>query len=119
MGGIKIKLEGDKDLQRMLQRCKDKSKIQACIKNSGSTLQQYAQKNAPVDTGTLRRSITLALTDGGMAAEVQPTVNYGAYVELGTRFMSAQPYLRPALETAQAEFKANIERVIVSEIGGG
>ena len=118
MSTIKIKLEGDKELQRMLKRCKNPDKIKACVKNAGSTMQQTAQRNAPVDTGTLRRSIMLNITNGGMQAEVQPTVHYGAYVELGTRFMSARPYLKPALETAGAELKANLEQVIQEETGG-
>jgi HK97 gp10 family phage protein len=118
MSTVKIKLEGDKELKRMLRKCQNKGKIQACVKRSGATLQRTAMQKAPVDTGTLKRSITLQLTDGGMTAEVQPTVHYGAYVELGTRYMSARPYLRPALETAGAELKANITRVVQSETGG-
>jgi HK97 gp10 family phage protein len=119
MSTVKIRLEGDKELKKMLKRCKNPEKIKACVKNAGSTMQQTAQRNAPVDTGTLRRSITLTITNGGMQAEVQPTVHYGAYVELGTRFMNARPYLKPALDKAQAEFKSLVEAAVMTEIGGG
>lgn len=113
-----IKLEGDKELERMLKRCKSKTKLRACVKRSGATLQRYAMKNAPYDTGNLRRSLTLRLTDGGMTAECGTPLEYGVYQEVGTRFMNAHPYLKPALETAGAEFKANIRAVVESETRG-
>ena len=47
-------------------------------------MQEKAQRNAPVDTGHLKRSIGLETTDAGMAAEVEPTADYAPYVELGT-----------------------------------
>lgn len=112
MGSFKIKLEGDRELKAVIKNCKDLSKIKACVSRSGATLHKTAQKDAPVDTGTLRRSIMLEIKDNGMTAEVGPTVHYGLYQEVGTRFMNAHPYLRPALETAGAEFKANIEKIV-------
>lgn len=115
MPAFKVELKGDKELQKMLERCKSKEKIKACVMKSGATLQEYAQGNAPVDTGNLKRSIGLSMKDGGMTAEVKPSAEYAPYVELGTRFMSAHPYLRPALETAGAEFKANVEKVVRQE----
>lgn len=118
MGGIKITLKGDKELQKMIKKCKNPAKIKACVSRSGATLQTTAQRDAPVDTGTLRRSITLEIKDNGMTAEVAPHVHYAAYQEFGTRFIPAHPYLRPALETASAEFKANVEKVVKSETEG-
>lgn len=53
----------------------------------------------PVDTGRLRDSITweLGLTMGLPTARVGTNVEYAPFVELGTRYMAAQPFLRPAL----------------------
>lgn len=61
-----------------------------------------AKTLAPVDTGRLRSSITWAIfRDGrGLYAEVGTAVFYAAFVELGTRYMSAQPFLIPALRAA-------------------
>lgn len=115
MAAVTLTLKGDKELQKMLERCKSKEKLKACVKRSGATLHEFSMRNSPYDTGMLRRSIHLRLTDGGMTAEVGPTMDYGIYQELGTRFMGAHPYLRPALETAGAEFKANVEKVVRQE----
>ncbi|WWT39948.1 hypothetical protein [Microcystis phage Mae-JY09] len=54
-----------------------------------------AKRNAPVDTGNLRGSI--AASGHGLRWRVTAAAEYALYVELGTRKMSAQPYLVPAL----------------------
>lgn len=52
--------------------------------------------------GTLRSSLTWELVqESGLSAKVGTNVEYGPYVELGTRYMRAQPYLRPALAEAR------------------
>lgn len=74
-------------------------------------MQKKTQKNAPVDTGTLQRSIALEMRDSGKTAEVEPMVDYGAYVELGTRFMTAQPYLKPAFNEQKEKFKQDMKKL--------
>ncbi len=64
--------------------------------------QGAARRLCPVDTGRLRASIGWRLEhDGrGLVAYVGTNVKYAAYVEFGTRYTRAQPFLRPALEEA-------------------
>lgn len=64
-----------------------------------------AKQACPVDTGRLRASITHQLgQDGeGLLADIGTDVEYAPYVEFGTRFMAAQPFLRPALGSAGGE----------------
>jgi HK97 gp10 family phage protein len=61
-----------------------------------------AKHLCPVDTGRLRSSITnqLATDERGLLALIGTNVDYAIYQELGTRFMPAQPFLRPALRAA-------------------
>lgn len=79
-----------------------------------------AKRNAPVLTGNLRRSIhAVVYNDGkvvgrdgedipsysdtkGIVGYVGTNCGYGAFQELGTRFMSAHPFLRPGAEAATA-----------------
>ncbi len=58
-----------------------------------------AKRLSPVDTGRLRSSIHHEIGRDylGPFAIVGTDVNYGIYVELGTRYARAQPFLRPAL----------------------
>jgi HK97 gp10 family phage protein len=50
----------------------------------------------PVDTGLLRRSIHTVIEHGGLRAVVGPSAFYSVFVEFGTRYMAARPYMRPA-----------------------
>lgn len=63
-----------------------------------------AKQLCPVDTGRLRSSISWRIDRvGGQAVGVVGTnVNYAPFVELGTRRMSARPFLRPALDAARS-----------------
>jgi HK97 gp10 family phage protein len=60
-----------------------------------------AKAICPVDTGRLVASIEGEVDPSSMAMRLsagdEAEVNYAGYVELGTRYMAAQPYLRPAL----------------------
>lgn len=66
----------------------------------GVNVQSAAKVKCPVDTGRLRSSIQTTApreTSNGVAVRIGSNVNYARYVELGTRRMRAQPFLRPAL----------------------
>lgn len=106
-----IKVTGIDELQMKLKKNVQMSDIKKVVRKNGSDMQKKAQKNAPVDTGTLQRSITLEMRDSGKTAEVEPTVDYGAYVELGTRFMTAQPYLKPAFDEQKEKFKQDMRKL--------
>ena len=75
-----------------------------------NTVTRIAKRLAPVDTGRLRSSIVNELgRDGrGLVARVGTNVEYAPYLELGTRRMSARPFLRPAL--AQGARSSTISR---------
>lgn len=69
----------------------------------GIRVQNEARQRCPVDTGRLRASIqTSGVQHDGRGAyiEVGTNVGYAGFVEFGTRYMRAQPYMRPALLAA-------------------
>ena len=47
-----------------------------------------------------------------MTAEVEPTADYAPYVEYGTRFMEAQPYLKPAFDDQKEKFKRDMKKLV-------
>ncbi len=92
--------------------------------DAGRIVLAEAQAIVPVDTGELKDSgqVTLRETDVSIIADVEFTSGHAAYVEFGTGIrgsespgagpydydpnwpgMPAQPYLRPALDTARPE----------------
>lgn len=108
----KVKIVGIEKLQKKLKNNVDLSAVKTVVQKNGSGMQGKAMRNAPVDTGTLKRSIGIDITDGGMTAEVEPTAHYAPYVELGTRFMNAQPYLKPAFDVQKEKFKKDMDKLV-------
>lgn len=110
MAGVKI--IGIEKIQKKLRQNVQMADVRKVVRHIGAEMQAKAQQNAPVDTGTLKRSIGIEITDGGMTAEVEPTAEYSAYVELGTRFMEAQPYLGPAFNEQKEKFKKDMKKLV-------
>lgn len=108
----KVTIVGIEKLGKKLRKNMDLSAVKTVVKKNGAELQAKVQKKAPVDTGTLKRSIGLSVTDAGMTAEVEPKAHYGAYVELGTRFMNAQPYLKPAFDEQKRIFRQDMNKLV-------
>lgn len=118
-----IKIVGLEKLQKKLKQNVRMEDVKKVVRHNGAEMQAKAQQKAPVGTpestgipgyvgGTLKRSIGLEFTDGGMSAEVEPKADYGAYVELGTRKMEAQPYLKPAFEEQSKEFRKDMQKLV-------
>lgn len=123
-----IKIKGLKDLEKQLKKNASKKDVKDIIRKQGAELQSKAQREADFkghyewekgkgmvfkpQTGNLKGEIRLDITDGGMTAEVYSGAEYAPYVELGTRFMEAQPYLKPALEKQETSFKKEMRKLV-------
>lgn len=121
MAGVRI--DGFDKLEARLKRNMNLGAVRTVVRKNGADLQTKAQENAPVGTpqstgipgyvgGTLKRSVELDITDGGLTAEVEPTADYAAYVEYGTRFMEAQPYLKPAYDEQKKKFVKDLNELV-------
>ena len=107
-----VKLEGFDELQAKLKKNVKLEDVKTVVQYHGSEMQTTANLICPKDTSNLANSITLELTDGGVTAEVEPHMDYAAYVEYGTRYMSAQPYMRPAFMQQSARFKSDLSKLM-------
>ena len=58
-----------------------------------------------VDTGRLRGSISHEVNKSENAVYIGTNVEYGPYVELGTRKMRPYPFLKPAIEKHIDEYR--------------
>lgn len=104
------------------------------VRKAAFDIQAWAAAAAPVDTGFLKSSIYVVTKDSStygqgvtnppegaemldeVSAPGSPTeaivavgASYGVYVEFGTVFMNAQPYLTPAAEAVRPMFIASLE----------
>lgn len=109
------KIEVDEGLLKELKRLSDKSIIEQAVKESGATLTRSMKVNAKFrghykngefvePTGETKRSIEAKYKDGGLTVEVGPQTKYAPYLEYGTRFMSAQPFVKKSLDNTSPKF---------------
>ena len=126
MGDIKI--VGMEKLQKKLKKNVRLDDVKRVVRHNGAEMQTKAMQNADFKghyewqkgkgkvfvppSGALREHIELDIKDGGLTAEVEPTMEYSAYVELGTRFMEAQPYLKPAFDVQKEKFKKDMKKLV-------
>ncbi|WP_055078771.1 HK97-gp10 family putative phage morphogenesis protein [Lagierella massiliensis] len=89
-----------------------KSEMAKAVRVSTSECQQHAKSIVPVDTGDLKKSIGINIYHDGLIGEVEPTMDYRVYVEYGTRFMAAQPYMRPSFYKQEPIFKKDMEKIV-------
>ena len=66
---------------------------------------------ASVVTGNMKRSITSDFTDGGLSGTTGPHTDYAGYVEYGTRFQAAHPFVKPAFDIQKKVFTNDLERL--------
>ena len=70
--------------------------VSANLKTATLMVERDAKIFCPVDTGTLKRSITHEFISD-TEAQVGTNMEYAPFVELGTNKMAAKPFIRPAL----------------------
>lgn len=68
-----------------------------------------AARRSRVDTGEMRAGWTTAEVDGE-TSQVGNPVDWSRFNEYGTRYMSAQPMLHPAVEAAREPFRRRIRQ---------
>ena len=77
----------------------------AIVEKYGFAVTDAAAKNAPLDTGALRSSITSeSKMTGDLTFMVSDGVEYGVFQEFGTSRMAAQPFMTPAIEAWTQRF---------------
>lgn len=112
----KLKVDGLKELQKALKEKVTLDDVKRVVSHNGQQLQNKMQANADFkkgyQTGTTKRSIGLEIQDSGFTAEVGPTTEYSPYLEYGTRYMEAQPFVRPAYEEQKQKFKSDMQKLV-------
>lgn len=103
---MRLKLKGDKDLAKKLKKLSDVSGIKHVVSQNGLELQRHAKIIAPVDTGFLKRSITLVIKKNGFQARINSNAEYAGFQErLGT------PHITPAFNRQKPKFLSDLRRV--------
>lgn len=129
MSSLRFELKGLDKLQAKLQRTAKMEEVERIVEKHGEAMQKKAVTNASKfrghyegrgknrrfvrPTGATKRSISV--NSGKIDRfkyRVAPGTDYAAYVELGTRKMSAQPFIKPAFDDQKKLFKKDLERLV-------
>lgn len=119
--GFKIEVKGIKELQGALGQLATELPLivsQAVIEGAG-VVENSAKQKVRVRTGNLRDSIkqkNKTQSPTKVSVDIGTDVSYGPANEFGTSRMSAQPFLRPALDENEDAIEAVIERAINSAL---
>lgn len=111
-----IKITGLDKLEKTLKENVTLNDVKRVVRHNGSQLQKKMMRNADFtqgyQTGTTKRSIGLEITDGGFTASVGPETEYSPYLEYGTRYMDAQPFVKPSLDEQEKQFKSDMDKLV-------
>lgn len=109
---MNLKFNGMSQLVAGMREHMNSQLAQQVVMLNGSEMQQAAMRKCPVQTGQLKRSIMLSVSDKGLTATVAPHTDYAPYVEYGTRYMSAKPFVRPAFNEQIPKFQRDLEKIV-------
>ena len=129
MADVRFELKGLEKLQKKLQKVAKMEEMERIIEKHGAEMQRKAIINASKfrghyegrgknkhfvkPTGATKRSISVNSSKiDRFRYRVAPGTAYAAYVELGTRKMSAQPFIKPAFDEQKKLFKNDLERLV-------
>lgn len=111
-----LTINGLEELEDALIARMELDQVKEVVCRNGARLQQTMMRNANFvkgyQTGQTKRSIELDILDGGLTAKVAPGTAYSPYLEYGTRFMEAQPFVKPSLETIRPEFINDLKNLV-------
>lgn len=115
----KIKIEGLDELQKALKDNVTMDLVKRVVSDNGKELLDKISDRADFtkgyQTGQTKRSVTDAgvnIVDGGLTAEAGATTEHALYLEVGTRFMEAQPFVKPAFDEQKEIFKRDMQRLV-------
>ena len=110
-------VKGLKELIAVLDRIPNEldKEVEAVLEDNAQNIERDAKRNAPIDTGKLRQSIKSLKTDKKqytIRANSTGNAPYAKFIEHGTRFMRAQPFLYPAFFKGRLRFVKDLENLL-------
>nr|DAF06391.1 MAG TPA: putative tail component [Caudoviricetes sp.] len=118
-----LEYKGIDQLMKHLNKAVTLDDVKKVVLTNGAELNEGMQKRAEFKghyhngefvkpTGATRRSITMKIQEAGFSVLVMPHTEYAPYLETGTRFMDAQPFVRPAFNYQKLKFMSDMRRLV-------
>lgn len=124
MPKLTVKIAGLKELEKKLGKdiamtlVKDTVKInteemkEKMSHNAGEFRGHYEGNRFVMPTGRTLGSIDHSFEDNGLTGEAGARTEYAPYVNYGTRFMSAQPFVTDAFNAQKEQFKRDMQKLV-------
>ena len=110
-----IHVEGLDELRKALKKNVTMDDVKRVVRHHGAGLQSTMMNKADFkkgyQTGATKRSVDLKIKANGLEADSGPNTEYSMYLEKGTRFMVAQPFVEPAFNEQKEKFKSDMQKL--------
>ena len=108
--GFNIKVVGVERVVGKLRKNATMDDVKNVVKSNVVEQTKNAQRLAPVDTGHLKGSVVASIAD--LEGSTDVGAHYARYVNDGTRFMSAQPFLTNAHNLQAQNFRREMKMLV-------
>lgn len=105
---INIEVEGAEEFKAAMEHFDSsmQRQVHERLANWAASVKALARQLVPVRTGHLRSSIYAKISE--WVAEIGAEATYAMFIELGTRYMRARPFIYPAIR----EYLPRLEAII-------
>jgi HK97 gp10 family phage protein len=109
---VSIDIEGVEQFKAAMQRLDSgmQRHVHRQLVSWAADVKALAKRIVPVRTGHLRSSIYAKIQ--GWVAQIGAEATYAMFVEFGTRYMQAKPYLYPAIQRYLPQLETTISEAI-------
>ena len=109
---ISVKWTGIEKLSAAISNAHPKAVEQAIkvTQNAGEEGRNIAKRFAPVDTGFLKDHIVTK--HSSMESIIDSQAGYSGFLEYGTRYMSAQPYMGPMMKYIEPKYRMDMTKAM-------
>lgn len=117
----RITWHGSEELAKALRKKAQMSAIKNVVKKNGAKMSDltktFMQPTGGVYTkgyakGNNQRSTNVEIIDNGMTAKQTTNSDHIGYTEYGTRFMQAEPAIKPAFDRTKVNFKNDLNNLV-------
>ena len=119
--GSRITWRGDKELAAALYKKAQMSAVKNVVKKSGAQMSDltktFMQPTGGVYSkgyarGNNQKSTNVEIVDNGMTAKQTTNTDHIGFTEYGTRFMQAEPAIKPAFDRTKVIFKNDLNNLV-------
>lgn len=115
MAKLSIQIQGLDKLTRKLIKNQALTEAKEVVKKNTAQMHEKTISNMistytkGYRTGNTENNTAFEIEDGGLSGVQTTTTDYIQYLEQGTRYMAAEPAIKPAFDAQKVEFKKQME----------